>query len=491
MAYHHEPVNEFERALLPELEIEREFSLGRRVSPSRRSSASVFANLGQAQTWLETVSGFSRYRQEVGSLPPSEQARIGRVARLVIASHAPGQRPIVTIRLVGHADFDTPRRPAIERRISADRARSVQRALMTAIDHHALTGVPRPLARQLRWERFAMGATRPLYPAPRTDAERARNRRVDVLLEAVPIRGQRQVFRTIAAPAPQPACNQPSPAQSATVTSGGIAFDAQMVTTAFNPMPKGFIQRFVFAAKPSLQGLRFSCHRVEGRNDCLAFVIPAWAYDGAVSATLSATQAAGDFEFGFIQTVQRSRILHVYDGGAGRECVISASTRDALAGSPPPWMQSAAVSTLGSATPASIEDSPNTVATITHPTTPNLKLRQVCLEGSYLIWLAVRKKTASAAPVPLLFKEITVGRTWEFIQGRDPMDPDAWVAFGGQFESRSGDGNTKNRPSPKLNGPTANSQVATCFVPVTAKACQTEQQRQFLTNCIVGGQCGR
>jgi hypothetical protein len=155
-------------------------------------------------------------------------------------------------------------------------------------------------------------------------------------------------------------------------------------------------------------------------------------------------------------------------------------------------MQSAATTTLDSSTPASIEDSPKTVATIVHPTDPNLKLQQVCIDGVYLIWLAARNKKTSAPPVLLLFKEITVGRTWEFIQGRgfDPMDPAAWVAFGGQCESRSGDGNTKNRPRPKLDGPTANSLVEACFVPVTAKTCETEQRRQFLTNCIVGGQCG-
>jgi hypothetical protein len=70
------------------------------------------------------------------------------------------------------------------------------------------------------------------------------------------------------------------------------------------------------------------------------------------------------------------------------------------------------------------------------------------------------------------------------------MDPQSWVAFGGQFESRRGDGNTPNPPRPKLDGPTANSQADTCFQPVTAKSCKTEQQRQFLTHCIVGGSCG-
>jgi hypothetical protein len=490
MAFAHEPESELERALLPELGIEREISSAYGRLSARRLGAAVFANLGRAQTLRETISGFARYRQEIAALPPSEQARISRITRLVVASYASGGRPITTIRLVGHADLDTPRRPAFERSISAERARGVQRALMTQIDRYSVAARRRPLAKYLRWERFAMGATRPLYPMPRTQAERARNRRVDILLEAVPVRTQRPLFRTAAAPAAQSACTPPSPAQSTTVTSGGATFDAKMTTTAFNPLPKGVIQQFVFAKRPTVPALRFSCHRVEAQKDCLAFVSPAWGYEGAVAATLPPGQAASDWEYGFIQTVQRSRLLHVYSGGAGRECVISAPTRDALAGSSPPWMQTASVTTLGSSTPASIEDSPNTVATIAHPTDPSLKLQQVCIDGVYLIWLAARNKKSAAPPVLLLFKEITVGRTWEFIQGRgfDPMDPAAWVPYGGQFESRSGDGNTNNRPPPKLDGRTANSLVATCFAPVMAKPCETEQRRQFLTSCIVG-QC--
>ena len=454
-----------------------------------RSNPAVFANLGQKRTLLETVGGFSRYREEVRSLPPTEQARLERVAKLVVTSHTPGQRPIVTIRVVGHADFDTPRRPVFEHKISGDRARNVLHALMAAIDRHAAATLRRPLSGQIRWEHFAMGATRPLHPTPRSEAERARNRRVEILLEAVPIVGEPRSGVMLGALS-EGTCTVPSLSQKATVKSGSIVFTASMAATAFNPMPKGVVQQFRFANQPSTSALRFSCHRVEARVDCPAFIIPAWAYDGAVGATLPPGQNPDDWESGFIQTVQRSRFLHVYDGNVGRQCVIAAPTRDALAESPPPWMQPAAVTTLASSTPASLEDSPFTVARIDHPTQPQLKLRQVCIEGTYLIWLAARKKTSSASPVLLLFKEITVGRTWEFDPKKNPMDPDAWIAFGGQFESRSGDGNTKNAPRPKLDGPTANSGVATCFQPVTGRACKTEEQRQFLTHCIVGGSCG-
>jgi hypothetical protein len=462
------------------------------VLPSvKLRQASVFANLGRTRTLLETISGFSRYRQEVRSLPPLEQARIDLLARLVVTSHTPGQRPIVTIRVVGHADLDTPRRPVFEREISGQRALSVVRALMVAIDRHAALSRRGPLSRQIRWEHFAMGATRPLYRTPSTEAERMRNRRVDILLEAVPSSGDsRNASLSGALSEPATACTNPSPPQKATVRSGRLVFDAEIKTTAFNPMPQGVVQQFVFANQPGTKALRFSCHRVEARKECLAFIIPAWAYDAGVAATLPVGEVESDWEYGFIQTVQSSRMLHVYDGGVGRECVISTPTRDALSSAPTPWMQAAAVTSLGSPTPASLEDSPRTVVTIVHPTQPNLKLQQVCIEGIFLVWLAARKKTASTAPILLLFREITVGRTWQFISGRDPMDPQSWVAFGGQFESRRGDANTPNPPRPKLDGATANSQVATCFQPVTAKSCKTEQQRQFLSHCIVGGICG-
>ena len=138
MAYHYELESELAESL--ELEIEHELARGRNSLPMKRTNMLVFANLGRAQTLLRTISGFSRYRREVRSLPPAEQARIDQVARLVLASHAKGRRPIATIRLVGHADFDTPRRPSFERRISGDRARSVQRALNRAGDPPALPG---------------------------------------------------------------------------------------------------------------------------------------------------------------------------------------------------------------------------------------------------------------------------------------------------------------------------------------------------------------
>jgi outer membrane protein OmpA-like peptidoglycan-associated protein len=460
-------------------------------APRAARPPAVFGNLGRRRTLRETISGFSRYRQEVASLSASEQSRLDQVARLVVASHTPGRRPIVTIRIVGHADFDTPRRPVFESRISADRALSVLRALVAAIDRQAALARRGPLSGKIRWERFAMGATRPLFAAPRTEAERARNRRVDILLDAVADSATSSGVSTLGAfYEPPPACTDPSPPQKTSVKAGGIKFDAEVKTTAFNPMPLGFIQQFVFAKQQATKALRFSCHRVEARQGCPAFVIPAWGFDGAVSALLPAGEVESDWEYGFIQTVQSSRILHVYDGNVGRQCVIATPTRDALRGAAPPWMQAAAVTTLGSATPASLEDSPNTIATIDHPTQPNLKLKQVCIDGVYLIWLAARKKTASTPPVLLLFKQITVGRTWQFIAGRDPLNPQSWVPFGGQFESLRGDVTTPNAPRPKLDGPTANSQVDTCFQPVTAKSCKTEEQRQFLKNCIVGGSCG-
>src|SRR5215471_5221508 len=56
-----------------------------------------------------TVSGFPRYQNTVGSLPPSEQQKVRAAALLIVRSFQPGCRPILSVRLVGHADRDLAR----------------------------------------------------------------------------------------------------------------------------------------------------------------------------------------------------------------------------------------------------------------------------------------------------------------------------------------------------------------------------------------------
>src|ERR1700722_183364 len=63
-------------------------------------------------TWL--VSGFPQYSNAVKSLPAAEQAKINAIAQAVLNSNGAGERAIRAIRIVGHADKDTPRRPDFE-----------------------------------------------------------------------------------------------------------------------------------------------------------------------------------------------------------------------------------------------------------------------------------------------------------------------------------------------------------------------------------------
>lgn len=133
-----------------------------------------------------TVSGYPRYSNAVRALPSSEQRKIESVARLIVSSLSRAGPPVHRIRLHGHADADTPRRPSFEKRIGLARAQQMRSALSSAIDRIAasLPGpAPLPLfSSRIDWRISSAGASRPAAPNARTEAERARNRRVDILV---------------------------------------------------------------------------------------------------------------------------------------------------------------------------------------------------------------------------------------------------------------------------------------------------------------------
>src|SRR5271156_109442 len=56
-----------------------------------------------------TVSGFSRYREDVASLPATERRKVEQTARLIVGSYQAGCSPVVQVELVGHADRDAQR----------------------------------------------------------------------------------------------------------------------------------------------------------------------------------------------------------------------------------------------------------------------------------------------------------------------------------------------------------------------------------------------
>jgi hypothetical protein len=151
-----------------------------RESRSRLAGAMVVPSLRIA------VSGFSRYSNAVRALPSSEQRKIESIARFVVSSLAGSGRPVHRVRLHGHADTDTPRRLSVEMRMSLARAQQMRSALSSAIDRIAasLPG-PAPLpvfSSRIDWRISGAGASRLAVPNARTEADRARNRRVEILV---------------------------------------------------------------------------------------------------------------------------------------------------------------------------------------------------------------------------------------------------------------------------------------------------------------------
>src|SRR5262249_22801407 len=121
------------------------------------------------------VSGFPRYQHSIQSLPAMERPKIARVAQAIHASAGQGCQFLGTVRLVGHADRDLRLGPVFERKISGDRAAQVRLALTQAIASPAI-------AARINWQTAAAGATQLINPAPQTEAQRAQNRRVEILI---------------------------------------------------------------------------------------------------------------------------------------------------------------------------------------------------------------------------------------------------------------------------------------------------------------------
>src|SRR5262249_54476784 len=123
---------------------------------------------------------FSRYSNSIASLPASERRKFQNVAKLIVRSFAPGKRPFRVVRITGYADRDLARErrePGFMRKISRQRAMAAKHALQRLI------GNPSILTR-IRWYVSGAAASRLAVLNPRTESERARNRRVEILLSA-------------------------------------------------------------------------------------------------------------------------------------------------------------------------------------------------------------------------------------------------------------------------------------------------------------------
>src|SRR6266403_585847 len=135
---------------------------------------------------FRVVSHFPRYADSVAALPASERQKIEKIARFVAHCLRSGKDSVRTIRLIGHADLDTPRRPAFEHQVARARAQKVLDALSQAIDRverENKRALP-PYSSRVAWEVQSLGATRLVVPNPRTEIDRSRNRRVEISLLA-------------------------------------------------------------------------------------------------------------------------------------------------------------------------------------------------------------------------------------------------------------------------------------------------------------------
>jgi len=140
---------------------------------------------------METISGFSRYHRTVDSLPSPERKKVDDLANYIFASFRPGCIPILSVKLIGHADTDLQKGHAFEREISLDRAVKVENYLRKAVAilSKEFKAAPRaPIPADIRWSHDGVGATQPTSqnlkknPNALSEPERALNRRVEVVL---------------------------------------------------------------------------------------------------------------------------------------------------------------------------------------------------------------------------------------------------------------------------------------------------------------------
>jgi hypothetical protein len=346
-----------------------------------------------------TVSRFPRYQQSIEALPPGERAKIRLVAHGIASSFRPGCQPVRNVRLVGHADRDVQRGPTFERKISGDRARQVQQAIIRLIGNPAVTS-------QIAWQTVAAGATQLAVPMPRTELQRAENRRVEILPGTgvscsvpptanprfvawmqqalnrslgvrLPVTGRYDVptktalasFQSsnrltpstrvfpalvsalaLVSKIPIP-CDVVPPVQ---IECGGLDCpSAQLSGKLTVNLAKGpIVFEFCWSTlgfNPTFRGevdsvgakndrLRFSCRRdtvTRCPDGAKLRRHPAWKYQGAVVATGRGLGSPSDWHFSFLQTVRSSRWLAVYSGGKALECVVN-NARDALIGAGQP-----------------------------------------------------------------------------------------------------------------------------------------------------------
>jgi hypothetical protein len=123
------------------------------------------------------IRGFSRYSDDVRLLPPEQQKKLAAIAAEIVRSHSgtPNVIPITRVVVVGHDDQDAAREsrePGFLQYLSEKRAAAV-----------GLDFTCRAVNVHLDVVMAGQGAGKLAVPAPQTEAERACNRRVEIVLE--------------------------------------------------------------------------------------------------------------------------------------------------------------------------------------------------------------------------------------------------------------------------------------------------------------------
>ena len=131
------------------------------------------------------VHRWAQYQSDVPSLSPEEIAKIEAMATQIVVSFATSF-PVRAVLLQGHADYDHLKtgaaREEFELDISGRRARAVRDELRQRIDRHARSAHEVTMAYMLYWQLQGFGSKRRVHTMPKSEQQRAQNRRVEVFL---------------------------------------------------------------------------------------------------------------------------------------------------------------------------------------------------------------------------------------------------------------------------------------------------------------------
>jgi hypothetical protein len=127
-----------------------------------------------------TICEFGLHQTTLARLPQGEQAKVNALAARIRSA---GPRRVHLVQIIGHADAD-PRGRAFEKKISFSRAASVRAALQQRVGRSG---------GRLVWSTVGAGASRPVVRNPMSEADRRRNRRVQVNLVAPRVSQSRRV----------------------------------------------------------------------------------------------------------------------------------------------------------------------------------------------------------------------------------------------------------------------------------------------------------